>query len=83
MKLIMILVSLSSLVIMNFYLGITFDTRIKKMLDELIEMSELIKELEREAKEMSSISATMYGQKLQEVKENVDTDAEQAEDSEQ
>lgn len=32
---------------------------------------------------MSSISATMYGQIIEEVKENVDTDAEQAEDSEQ
>jgi hypothetical protein len=44
---------------------------------------EEIEEALAEGDKMSSISATMYGQKLQEVKENVDTDAEQTDNNKQ
>lgn len=79
----MILIPLTILILITFYLDITFDKRASKIIQELKEDGEQIRKIEQEMNKLSSISATMYGQIIEEVKENVDTDTEQTTDNKQ
>ncbi len=74
MNIISLLILVLSLMSMSFYLDISFEKRTDEMIKDLQEMRQ-------EMNKLSSISAVAYGQIIEEVKTNVDTDAEQAENS--